>query len=95
MHESASSPKRTFYFALPMSAPPRAGIARAARVFGSTHLGRRVPEERRGTLIANKESGEGQTIYRFDIRVVPLIAAREAVPDCTTKPGWPARAPQL
>jgi protocatechuate 3,4-dioxygenase alpha subunit len=28
-----------------------------------------VPEERRGTLIAHKESGEGQTIYRFDIRV--------------------------
>jgi protocatechuate 3,4-dioxygenase alpha subunit len=28
-----------------------------------------VPEKRRGTLIAHKESGKGQTVYRFDIRV--------------------------
>jgi protocatechuate 3,4-dioxygenase, alpha subunit len=28
-----------------------------------------VPEDRRGTLIAHKESGKGQTVYRFDIRV--------------------------
>ena len=28
-----------------------------------------VPAERRGTLIAHKESRKGQTVYRFDIRV--------------------------
>ena len=28
-----------------------------------------VPEDRRGTLIAHKESSQGQTVYRFDIRV--------------------------
>ena len=28
-----------------------------------------VPADRRGTLIAHKESRKGQTVYRFDIRV--------------------------
>jgi protocatechuate 3,4-dioxygenase alpha subunit len=28
-----------------------------------------VPQDRRGTLIAHKESSKGQTLYRFDIRV--------------------------
>lgn len=28
-----------------------------------------VPEERRGTLLAHKQSSGGQTVYRFDIRV--------------------------
>lgn len=28
-----------------------------------------VPEDRRGTLIAHKESKGGQTVYRFDIRI--------------------------
>ena len=28
-----------------------------------------VPADRRGTLIAHKETREGQTVYRFDIRV--------------------------
>jgi protocatechuate 3,4-dioxygenase alpha subunit len=28
-----------------------------------------VPDDRRGTLIAHKESGKGQPVYRFDIRV--------------------------
>ncbi len=28
-----------------------------------------VPKERRGTLIAHKETKDGQTVYRFDIRV--------------------------
>ena len=28
-----------------------------------------VPEDRRGTLIAHKETKGGQTVYRFDIRV--------------------------
>jgi len=28
-----------------------------------------VPEDRRGTLIAHKESSEGRTVYRFDIRM--------------------------
>ena len=28
-----------------------------------------VPEDRRGTLIAHKQAGGGQTLYRFDIRM--------------------------
>jgi protocatechuate 3,4-dioxygenase alpha subunit len=28
-----------------------------------------VPADRRGTLVAHKESKGGQTVYRFDIRV--------------------------
>ena len=28
-----------------------------------------VPEDRRGTLIAHKQTRGGQTVYRFDIRV--------------------------